>query len=118
MLESKDLQKIGEELGKVIEQNVTPTLDAMDGRMGSFEGRMGSLEKKVDHVEAEMVTKSYLDDKLADLEGSLHAKLRKEDVKVNPLIDILQKGKFCRTKRQNNWLTCRCFQRLPSANQP
>lgn len=76
MLEPKDLQKIGEEVGKVIEQNVNPQFDG--------------LRQELDQIRAEMVTKSYLDDKLADLEGSLHGKLRKEDTKVNRLIQILK----------------------------
>jgi hypothetical protein len=35
-------------------------------------------------------TKSYLDDKLANLEGGLIAKLRKEDEKVNRLAEMLK----------------------------
>lgn len=79
MLEPKDLQQIGEELGKVIEQNVTPTLD--------------DLDRRVAKIEAEMVTKSYLDDKLADLEGGMVGRLRKEDAKVNRLVEMLQMKK-------------------------
>jgi len=40
-----------------------------------------------------MVTKSYLDDKLADLEGGVISKLRKEDEKVNRIISLLKKHK-------------------------
>jgi hypothetical protein len=38
-----------------------------------------------------MVTKDYLDDKLADLRGDLVVMMRKEDTKVIKLIDILAK---------------------------
>lgn len=86
MLEEKDLQKIGEELGKVIEQNVTPALDHLDQRVGKLEHEVGQMR-------AEMVTKSYLDDKLAELEGGLIAKLRKEDTKLNHLVDMLKQKK-------------------------
>jgi predicted RNase H-like nuclease (RuvC/YqgF family) len=97
MLEPKDLKKIGEELGKVIEQNVTPTLDSLDQRVGHLDQRVGhldqrvgNLEREVGQIRAEMVTKSYLDDKLADLEGGVMARLRKEDTKVNRLVDMLK----------------------------
>lgn len=83
MLEEKDIQKIGEEVGKVIEQNINPQFNEILGRLDTVEGRL-------DRIENQMVTKSYLDDKLADLEGNLIVKLRKEDGKVNRLIDILR----------------------------
>ena len=41
-------------------------------------------------VKATMVTKDYLDDKLADLKGDLIVKLRKEDAKVEFLISLLR----------------------------
>jgi len=86
MLEPKDLQKIGEEFGKVIEQNITPQFD-------SLHQKVESLNQRVGRIEAEMVTKSYLDDKLAELEGGLITKLRKEDTKLNHLVDILKQRK-------------------------
>lgn len=79
MLEPKDLQQIGEELGKVIEQNVNPQFDG--------------LRQKLDQIRAEMVTKSYLDDKLAELEGGMVGRLRKEDAKVNRSVEMLQNKK-------------------------
>lgn len=76
MIDQNDLQKIGEEMGKVLEQNITPQFEEIRGRL--------------DKIESTMVTKSYLDDKLADLEGNLVGKLRKEDEKVNRLIEVLK----------------------------
>ena len=70
MLEEQDFKKIREEIGEALEAVVLPILDEM---------------------KAEMVTKSYLDDKLADLEGSTIVRQRKEDKKVNLLIEFLQK---------------------------
>jgi predicted nucleic acid-binding Zn-ribbon protein len=100
MLENKDLQKVGEELGKVIEHNVTPVLDQIIGRMDKVEGKMDKIESRMDkiesrmgRIESQMVTKEYLDDKLADLEGSVIVRQRKEDQKVNLLINILKDRK-------------------------
>lgn len=83
MLEEKDIQKIGEEMGRVIEQNLMPALDEMNKKVDKLDQRVGKIE-------VEMVTKSYLDDKLADLEGNLISKLRKEDEKLNRLIEVLE----------------------------
>lgn len=97
MIEEKDIKKIGEEVGKIIEDNITPQfegiykrLDGVDGRLGGVEGRLDGVDGRLGRIEATMVTKSYLDDKLADLEGNLISKLRKEDEKVNRLIEILK----------------------------
>jgi hypothetical protein len=40
-----------------------------------------------------MVTKDYLDDKLADLRGDIVVLMRKEDKKLRALIEVLQKRK-------------------------
>lgn len=53
-----------------------------------------NLKNEVMAIKSEMVTKSYLDDKLADLEGSVIVRQRKEDRKVNLLIDFLKKKKI------------------------
>lgn len=76
MLEEKDIKRIGEEMGKIIKDNINPQFE--------------EIRDRLDKIETTMVTKSYLDDKLADLEGNLISKLRKEDEKVNCLIEILQ----------------------------
>lgn len=96
MLEEKDIQKIGEEMGKVIEHNIMPVLDDMrkdldEVKIDLSEVKIDLSEVKTDlnKVKMSMVTKSYLDDKLADLEGNLVTKLRKEDEKMNRLIDVL-----------------------------
>jgi hypothetical protein len=47
-----------------------------------------STRAELRRIEAVMVTKSYLDDKLADLKGDLIVKLRKEDEKVEFLIAL------------------------------
>ena len=91
MLDDKDIKKIGEEMGKVIEQNVTPTLDDLRGDLDNLRGEM---KDEFGKIKSQMVTKSYLDDKLADLEGGLVVKLRKEDAKVDHLVKILKEKKI------------------------
>ncbi len=49
----------------------------IDGRLDGIDGRLDALEQKTTRIEATMVTKSYLDEKLADLKGDLIVKMRK-----------------------------------------
>ena len=63
-------------------------------RFQGLENRMGTLETKVARIEATMVTKDYLDDKLADLRGDLVVLLRKEDTKVRALLELLHAKKL------------------------
>ena len=69
MLSEKDIRRIGEEVGRVLEQNVTPQFDAIHEEIGGIKTRLTK-------VEATMVTKDYLDEKLADLRGEFHLKQR------------------------------------------
>lgn len=92
MLDQNDLKKIGEEFGRVIEDNINPQFNALGGRMDKLETRMDNLEKTVDNLGktvANLPNKSYIDDKFADLEGSTIARQRKGDEKVNRLIAFL-----------------------------
>jgi uncharacterized protein YoxC len=112
MLSEKDLQKIGIEVGRVIEQNVTPTLDALrtdvdglrsdvDGLRSDVDGLrsdVDGLTTNVDGLRNQMVTKDYLDDKLADLKGFFVQNIRIEDNKVNHLISIHEKKKHLNKK--------------------
>ena len=87
MLNSDDIKKIGVEVGKVIEHNITP---AIDGLRQHVDARLDKVDARLGKVESQMVTKSYLDDKMAELEGGVIVRQRKEDKKVNLLIELLQ----------------------------
>lgn len=51
--------------------------------------RFDALEGRVTKIESTMVTKDYLDEKMADLRGDLTVLIRKEDTKVKALVDLL-----------------------------
>ena len=72
-------EKIDQRFDKVDQR-----FDKVDQRFDKLEGRVGSLENQ-------MVTKDYLDEKLADLRGDLVVLTRKEDVKLRALVDILHR---------------------------
>jgi len=65
----------------------------VDERFDKVDKRFDNLEGRVGKIEATMVTKDYLDEKLADLRGDLVVLMRKEDTKVGKLIEILKRRK-------------------------
>lgn len=71
MLSEKDIRRIGEEVGRVIEDNMNPQFDAIRNRLDTIETRM----------DMEMVTKDYLDQKLAPIND-----------KISVLVDVLHRN--------------------------
>lgn len=67
--------------------------DHMAMRVDNIGENVEKLEKRMTRVETLMVTKDYLDEKMADLRGDLVVMMRKEDTKVKSLVDILHKKK-------------------------
>lgn len=61
---------------------------------GEFDKRFKEINKEMDEIKTDMVTKSFLEDKLADLEGNVILRQRKEDKKVNLIINFLEKRKI------------------------
>src|SRR3990167_7395619 len=59
--------------------NLQGQIDKMDGRLDTMDGRLDTMDGRLMRVESQMVTKEYLDDKLADLKGDVLVVLRKED---------------------------------------
>jgi len=80
-------------------------IDRLDTRMDSMEGRMDSMEAK-------MVTKDYLDDKLADLRGDLVVLTRKEDIKVRTLVEIMLGKQLISKEEANKVLAMEPFPQL------
>lgn len=65
------------------------TQEGLDNLEKKLSNRIDSLETKVDSLATRMVTKEYLDDKLADLRGDLVVLTRKEDGKLRLLVEKL-----------------------------
>ena len=79
--------------------------DKTEKRFGGLEDRMGKLEEDVGELKSdvgelksdvgelksEMVTKDYLDEKLFDLRGDIISVVKKEDVKMGRLVEILKR---------------------------
>ncbi|MFA5188484.1 MAG: hypothetical protein WC460_03940 [Patescibacteria group bacterium] len=69
-------------------------LESINDFANQTEKRFDGVESRLNKIEATMVTKDYLDDKLADLRGDLTVLMRKEDTKVRALVDILKERKI------------------------
>lgn len=63
--------------------------ESVDKRFENIESDIGSMKFEIGSIKSQMVTKSYLDDKLADLKGDLIAVIRKQGVKVGALITTI-----------------------------
>lgn len=83
--------------------------DAVDKRFTGVDERLDGMDQRFAKIEATMVTKDYLDEKLADLRGDLVVLTRKEDNKVRKLVDILKKRKVLSTKEADEILSMEPF---------
>jgi len=102
-MEEKDLKQIKETIDQSVKQGIREEFDQKfsEGFHKEFEQiwennlspAFDEINQRFVKIESQMVTKSYLDDKLADLEGGVISKLRKEDEKVNRIISLLKKHK-------------------------
>lgn len=92
------------------------SVDALSLKVESIETRLDrridSLETKVDSLASKMVTKEYLDDKMADLRGDLVVLTRKEDMKVRALIEVMEKKKLLSKEEVKKILSMEPFPQL------
>ena len=59
-------------------QKVEGHFQQADERLGKVEGRLGEVEGRLGHVENQMVTKDYLDNKLADLGSDIGRRINRQ----------------------------------------
>ena len=69
-------------------------------------------DERLTRIEALMVTKDYLDDKLADFKGDLIVLMRKEDAKLGVLVAILKKRNVINEADEQEILAMQPFPRL------
>jgi archaellum component FlaC len=82
---------IGDVLSAINEfaTSVENRFQGIEGKFESIDTKLDGIDKRLNKVEALMVTKDYLDDKLADLRGDLVVLTRKEDAKLITLVGML-----------------------------
>lgn len=101
------LEAINEFSNKVDEKFVK-----IDEKFVKIDEKFIEVGKRFDKIEATMVTKDYLDNKLADLRGDLVVLTRKEDTKVGRLIEILKKHKIISEDETKEILSLEPFAKL------
>lgn len=93
MLTEQDIKRIGVEVASVIEHNINPQFEGVYSRLDKIEGRLDGVEDRLGKVETrldtEMVTKTYLDEKMGNLESKLLSQDRQSEKKIDALIDAL-----------------------------
>lgn len=73
--------------------SVDKRFEAIDEHFEKLEGRVEGLEGQVGHLRSGMVTKEYLDDRLADLKADLLETDKKQEEKLNSMVAILTENK-------------------------
>ncbi len=68
---------------------IQDVLEAVADYAEQTEKQFKDIKTDITSIKAQMVTKSYLDDKLADLRGDLTLLIRKEDTKLKATVNIL-----------------------------
>ena len=66
-------------------------LEAIGEFSSKVDERFVSIEGRLSKIEANMVTKDYLDDRMLNMKGDMVVMMRKEDEKVKTLVQILQR---------------------------
>ena len=71
-------------------QNIESNIGTLKSDVGTLKSDVGTLKSDVGYLTSNMVTKDYLDEKLADLRGDFVVLTRKEDQKLKQLVEILR----------------------------
>ncbi|MDZ4221364.1 MAG: hypothetical protein U1C18_00650, partial [Patescibacteria group bacterium] len=85
-------RKTGEIMGLVEEtlEAIGHFSDKTEERFTGLESETAGIKSDIADIKYNMVTKSYLDEKLFDLRGDVTALTRKEDAKLLRLVGILE----------------------------
>ena len=84
----------------------------VDKQFQQVKSEIGSIKSEIGSIKAIMVTKDYLDDKLADLRGDLVVLMRKEDTKMIKLVEILKRRAIITEAEEKEILSMEQFAKL------
>jgi len=87
-------------------------LEAINEFSNKVDEKFAKVDERLDNIGANMVTKDYLDDKLADLRGDLVVLMRKEDTKMIKLIEILKRRAVITEAEEKEILSMEPFAKL------
>jgi chromosome segregation ATPase len=100
--------------------SIDSRIDSIDGRLDSIDGRIDSFDSRIDSIEGRIATKQdirefqlHIIDKMsegfADIEGTMVSRQRKEDQKVNLILDLLERHKVAPTEEIEHVRSIRLF---------
>lgn len=111
-----DLSKKVDDLSLELKSEVTDIIEAINLLSTGTDERFEKLENKVDGLDKtirnQMVSKDYLDDKLADTSGDLTVLIRKEDTKNKTIVTNLKKKKVYTEAEEKKYLSMEPFPQL------
>jgi len=121
MTEKKNNQVTNEEILETMNEFATTVdqrfdkvdqrFDKVDQRLDGVEGEISKVKGEVGGMKTTMVTKDYLDDKFADFRGDMVVLMRKEDTKLNKLVNVLNQRKVITDKDKEDILAMEPFAR-------
>ncbi|MBI2475311.1 hypothetical protein HYV69_02690 [Candidatus Uhrbacteria bacterium] len=79
----------------------------LDAKVGQLDAKVDGLDKKLNQTKLDLL--DAIDDKLGDLKGDLVVLMRKEDQKVNNLIQLLVNRKLISEKEAISLIEIRPF---------
>ncbi|MBI5621802.1 hypothetical protein HY933_02995 [Candidatus Falkowbacteria bacterium] len=88
-------------------------LDGVDGRLDGIDNRLDGMDQRFGRIEATMVTKDYLDRKMAQQKGELIVLMRKADKKVKAIVDRLTMKHIYSAKEKAAFYSMEPFQEQP-----
>jgi hypothetical protein len=112
MLDKNDLKAIKQIVKEGTDDVAIAVNKGFDESEGKMNDRFDEVERRLTKVEANMVTRDYLDDKMTDLRGDLVVLMRKEDNKLKTLIDILKEKRVISSDDEKRILAMEPFPEL------
>lgn len=108
----QEIKQEFESLAKIIKEGFDQTATKQELEQMATKDDLASLQKQIDHVENQMVTKDYLDDKLAKHHGDIVVLMRKEDVKLLRLVELLKEKNVLNEAEAKELLAMEPFPKL------
>ena len=87
-------------------------LEAINEFSNRVDEKFVKVDERLAKIKSTMVTKDYLDDKLADLRGDLVVLMRKEDTKMIKLVEILKRRAIITEAEEKEILSMEQFAKL------
>ena len=97
------------------EPTIQDVLVAMNKFSNQMENRFDNIEFDMATIKSTMVTKSYLDDKIADMKGDYTGLIRREDRKVNTIVSVLRRKSQLSNDDLNKINQVEVFAKRPTA---